>query len=212
MKRFVFLAGFFLLASCSALPAIRPAADHSRACPSPFPAEKTRFIHAVEAVMAGETKAVMIGITVADPLSQTISSAIVSPEGLSLFEAFFGPDGVNVSRALPPFDAPDFASNMMSDLKLIFFAPRGKPRQKGIGAEGEAVCRWQEMTGGWIDVAQCRDGRVRILRYSGGGRLQRTAVLSLPPGNPYAAVLLDARGWVRYQLVMTLIEAETLRD
>ena len=47
-----------LLASCSSLPEIRPSAVVAGkviACPSPFVARKTLFIHAVEAAAAGET-------------------------------------------------------------------------------------------------------------------------------------------------------------
>ena len=125
MKELLFSIGCLLLVSCAALPVIQPAANLAPTCPSPFLAEKTRLIHAIEAGTGGETKAVMIGVTVADPVLRTLSCAIVSPEGLSLFEGSFGPSGMTVSRALPPFDAPDFASGMMEDMNLIFFCAPG---------------------------------------------------------------------------------------
>lgn len=212
MKGFVFLTGFFLLVSCAALPVIRPHVDHKTTCPSPFLNEKTRLIHAIEAGVGGETRAVMIGVTVVDPVLQEISCAIVSPEGLSLFEARFDPRGMTVIRALPPFDAQDFASRMMEDMKLIFIAPRGEPRQKGVLASGEAVCRWHKDSGGWIDVLQNADGRVRILLYSDSGRLQRAVALIQTANHPYAAVDLDGLGVVEYKLTMRLIESETIKD
>ncbi len=212
MKGFVFLTGFFLLVSCAALPVIQPSGDHKTTCPSPFPDEKTRLIHAIEAGVAGETRAVMIGVTVVDPVSQEISCAIISPEGLSLFEARFGPDGMKVIRALAPFDAQDFASRMMEDMKLIFIAPRGEPRQKGLLASGDAVCRWHKDSGGWIDILQSADGRVRILLYSDSGGLRRAVALTQAAGHPYAAVDLEARGMIEYKLAMKLIEVETIKD
>jgi len=74
-----FLILSLLLASCSSLPEIRPSADAGSACPSPFVVQKTRFIHTIEAAAAGETRSVMIGVTVADPASRTLSCALMSP-------------------------------------------------------------------------------------------------------------------------------------
>ena len=39
---------------------------------------------------------------------------------------------LEVIRALPPFDSGDFAKNMIEDIKLIFLAPDGDIRAKGI--------------------------------------------------------------------------------
>ena len=61
-------------------------------------------------------------------------------------------------------------------------------------------------------MMQTRDGIIRILLYSNGGGLKRSVTLSPAAGNPYSAVKLEARQLVPYQLVMTLIEAETVKD
>jgi hypothetical protein len=211
-KRALLLIGALLLASCASLPDIRPVADEKTTCPSPFPAQKIRFIHTIEAVMAGKTKASMIGVTLADPVSRTLSCAVMSPEGMVLFEALRGPSGLSVNRALPPFDAADFARNMMDDIELIFFEPRGALARKGVLAKGEAVCRRHEDQGGWIDVWEDHDGRVHIRRYSEGGRLQRSVTLMGGPANAYAAIDLQASEWVGYSLSMTLIESETVQN
>ena len=91
MKGLCFLISVFLLASCATLPAIQePSADQTKkpvTCPSPFILEKTRFIHTIDVQAAGQTKAVMIGVTVADPVSRTFSCAIMSTEGMVVFEA-----------------------------------------------------------------------------------------------------------------------------
>ncbi len=205
---------FLLLpASCSSLPEIRPlpAAERKTACPSPFVVQKTRFIHAIEAAAAGETRAVMIGVTVADPASGTLACALMSPEGLVLFEASRNSSGTEISRALPPFDASDFARGMMDDIGLIFFEPQEPIDRLGVLDTGLTVCRRRLRDGGWLDVGKDRDGRVRIQRYSEGGRLKRSVTLA-GGADPYAAIDLQASEWTGYSLSMTLMESETLPD
>jgi hypothetical protein len=212
MKGFLLLTSSFLLISCAALPAVLPPADQTMTCPSPFLTEKTRFIHAIETRLSGETKAVLIGVTVVDPATGTLSCALVSAEGMTLFEAVRGPSGVNVSRALPPFDTADFARNMMDDIQLIFLKPSGSLVKKGFGAAGEAVCRLHKEGGGWIDVSQGRDGRIQVRRYSEGGRLKRSVILAGGAQNPYATIELQASELVNYTLMMTVIESEAVKD
>ena len=203
-----------LLAFCSSLPEIRPSADVTgkrSACPSPFVAQKTLFIHAIEATVAGETRAVMIGVTVADPASRTLSCALMSPEGMVFFEASRTPSGTNISRALPPFDEADVASGMMDDIELIFFEPTEPIERAGVGDTGQTICRRRFPKGGWLDVGKDRDGRIRIQRYSEGGRLRRSVALAAG-ANPYAAIELQASEWAGYSLSMTLIESEAVPD
>lgn len=215
MKGFLLLIGSFLLASCAALPQVLPPvgpAAKTILCPSPFLTEKTRLIHAIEVRAAGEMKTVMIGVTLADPVLRTISCALMSAEGMSFFEAASGPSGLKVSRALPPFDATDFARNMMDDIELIFLAPTGALTEKGVLAEGDQVCRWHREQGGWIDVSEGRDGRMKVRRYSKGGGLKRSVMLAPAAANPYSTIELQASELVNYTLVMTLIESEAAKD
>ncbi len=203
-----------LLASCSSLPEIRPSADVTgkmSACPSPFVVQKTRFIHAIEAAMAGETRAVMIGVTVADPAARTLSCALLSPEGLVFFEASRTSIGTQISRALPPFDKVDVACGLMDDIELIFFEPPEAIDRAGVLDTGQAVCRRRLHNGGWLDIGKAPDGRILIQRYSKGGRLQRGVALAAG-ANPYAAIDLQAFEWTGYSLSMTLIESEAVPD
>lgn len=212
MKGLLILIGSLLLISCAALPVIRPSADQTMTCPSPFLPGKTRLIHTIEARLSGETKAAMIGVTLADPILRTISCALMSAEGMVLFEASSGPEGLQISRALPPFDAADFAQNMMDDIELIFLAPSGALQQKGVLTEGYPVCRRHKEPGGWIDVLSDHDGRIQIRRYSEGGRLQRRVTLAGGTANPYSSIELHASERVDYTLVMMLIESEMVKD
>ena len=216
MKGLFFLLGMFLLVSCAAMPAIHePSSERagkSITCPSPFLLEKTRLIHAIEVRMAGKPKTALIGVTLADPVSRMFSCAMMSTEGLVLFEASSGPDGVKVLRALPPFDTNVFASNMMDDIELIFLTPVGVLTRKGVFAEGERVCRRHKEQGGWVDVLAGRDGRIQVRRYSEFGVLQRTVNLEGNAQNAYAVIELQAIDFVNYSLIMTLIESEVVRD
>lgn len=212
MKSLLLLVGFFLLMSCASLPAVLPSAgslEKTFVCPSPFFTEKTRLIHAIEVRAAGKTQTVMIGVTITDPVTRSISCALMSAEGMAFFEAVTGPDGLKVSRALPPFDSGDFARNMMDDIDLIFLAPQEALAQQGVLVTGERVCRRHKKQGGWIDVSEGRDGRIQIRRYSEGGSLQRDVNLNSNSANAYASIELQAEN---YTLVMTLIESEAVKD
>lgn len=212
MKAALFLTGIFALVSCASLPEIRPGlpgpAGKVLDCPSPFLTEKTRLIHAIEARAAGAAQGAVIGVTLADPQTRQMSCAIMSAEGLVLFEADAGPSGLKVSRALPPFDAPDFARNMMDDIELIYFPPPGAPEQRGFSADGLKVCRWRQDTGGWIDVTAGPAGSAQIRRYSRTRALMRRVQLDASAAGPYGRIELVATQWVGYSLTMTLIEAE----
>ncbi len=214
MKGVCVLIATLVLAACQNLPVIGPppASGSKTACPSVFAETPVRFIHAIEARAAGKTQAVMIGVTVLNPETQTIESAIVSPEGLSLFEATAVAGDIKVSRALPPFDAPDFAKNMMNDIELIFLAPQGTLKEQGILADGRVVCRRHQEQGGWVDVSQDADGRIRIQRYSENAKPERTVTLTPQAGNAYAMIVLQAAGLIDYTLIMTLIESEAVAD
>lgn len=211
-KKALLLIGALLLASCASLPDIRPVADEKMTCPSPFPDKTTRFIHAIEVRSAGEMQAAMIGVTLTDPASRTISCALMSPEGMAFLEAVAAPDGLQVSRALPPFDSLDFVRNMMDDIEMIFLIPREAPLQKGISDVGEAVCRRHKQRGGWLDMIAGLDGRIRIRSYTENGRLKRSVTLANQADNPYATIDLQATDLFNYSLWMTLIESETIQD
>ena len=210
------LIAALMLAGCSSMPVIQPASGPERAqntvCPEVFVKESTRFIHAIEARSAGRTQAVMIGVTFPEPKTRSVSCAVVSPEGLSLFEAASRGGEVHVARALPPFDAPDFAANMMADIELIFLAPQGIPAGRGVLSDGRAVCRWHPEKGGWVDVSRDAKGQSRIERYTEGGRLKRAVTFAAGPGSPYSAIELQASDLISYSLTMTLIESEAVTE
>lgn len=199
-----------LLASCQTLPAIKASApeagQQSFICPSPFLKEQYRLVHAIQVSMAGETREAIIGITIVDPATRFVSCAIMTAEGMVLFEAEAAPS-LKVIRAQPPFDSGDFAKNMIDDIKLIFFAPIGKIQVKGTLADGTTICRYREENGEWIDViARLQEG-IEINRYSACGSWKRKIQLNQTAGNIYQTINLRAKETFNYSLIMTLIEA-----
>jgi hypothetical protein len=217
MKRiFPLILITIFLASCQSLPVINtpvpPADGKISACPSPFLKERYRLIHTIEIHMAGDTRGAIIGVTVADPSTRLLSCAIMTAEGIVLFEAEEGAGLLKVNRALPPFDSADFAKNMIEDIKLIFFTPAGKIEQRGNFSSGAAVCRWREEHGGWIDVLSNQQKGMEIKRYSSCGSLKRHVNFEKTDENIYQNIKLAASELYSYSLLMTLIEAQPAKE
>jgi hypothetical protein len=212
MKSISLLILILFLTSCQTLPVINSSipqtSENIITCPSPFLKEKYRLIHAIEVNMAGETRGAIIGVTVADPFTHLVSCAIMTVEGIVLFEAESGAGSLKVMRALPPFDSDDFAKNIIDDIKLIFFAPVGKIQNKGKLPDGSTACRYREENGDWVDVFTNTTEKIEIKRYSSSGSLKRHVKLNKTSKNIYQCIELQANELFDYSLIMTLIEAQ----
>lgn len=203
-----------LLNSCGTLPVVNPVLPQGNSqasiCPSFFLTEPYRFIHAIEFGIAGQAGGAVIGVTVADPQTRSVSCAIMTPEGLVLFEAEAA-SSVRILRALPPFDSGEFAENLLADIRLIFFAPQGRMQEKGILADGALLCRFREENGAWIDVIDRSAQGVEINKYTSLRNWKRRIRFNHSAEGRYAAVELAAREAYGYQLRMKLLEAEPVR-
>ena len=216
MKRVSLLLFFILLFSCQTLPVIDPPLslknEKSFICPSPFLKQKSHFVHAIETRMDGQTQSAIIGVTAADPVSRSIDCAIMTAEGMVLFEVQSGPDKLMVNRALPPFDSENFAKNMIEDIKLIFFMPEGKLEKKGYLRDGSTVCRHHEENGDWIDIIKNTSADIEIRRYSSSGALKRQIFFNKMAKNIYQHIELQAYDVFDYSLLMNLIEAQLVKS
>ena len=213
-KKFLLILIFFL-SSCQTLPVINSPSslkdEKSFACPSPFLKEKYRLVHTIETRTAGNIQSAIIGVTLADPSTRSISCAIVTTEGMVLFEAEAGLGKLKVNRALPPFDSEDFAKNMIEDIKLIFFTPEGKIQNKGYITDGSTVCRYLKKNGDWIDVIENKSEDMEIKRYSSTGALKRRILFNKTTKNIYQRIELQANELFDYSLLMNLIEAQPVK-
>ncbi len=216
MKRLSLLILIFFLCSCQTMPLINPPVSptggRSFTCPSPFLKSKYRFIHTIEVRMAGNTQSAIIGVTVADPSAGIVSCAIMTAEGMVMFEAESGPAGIKVHRALPPFDSENFAKSMIEDIKLIFFTPQGRIQRRGYLPDGAIVCRYQEENGDWIDVIACKAEGTEIKRYSSAGIIKRQIKFKEISGNIYQRIELQAYETFDYSLLMNLVEAQPVKS
>jgi hypothetical protein len=168
-------------------------------------------VHAIETRVAGKTQSAVIGVTLADPDTRLVSCAIITAEGMVMFEAESGPGMLKVNRALPPFDSMDFAKNMIEDIKLIFFAPDGKIQKKGHLPDGATACRYREENGDWIDVITDKSEGIAMKRYTSAGILKRHVIFHKTTANIYQSIELQANETFNYSLLMTLIESEPVK-
>jgi hypothetical protein len=215
MKRLPLLIIIVFLFSCQTLPIIHSptslSSDKAFTCPYPFLKEKSRLMHTMEVRMAGEVRSAIIGVTVADPTTHSVSCAIMTAEGMVLFEVESTPGRLNVSRALPPFNADDFAKNMIDDIKLFFFEPEGKIKSRGYLPDGATVCRYLQKNGDSIDVIKNDSAGLQIKRYSTSGILKRHILFDKTAKNIDQRIELRAYETFDYTLVMNLIEAKSLK-
>ena len=211
MTRVILLIPILFLLSCQTLPVIRLTEEKPFVCPSPFLKEKSRLVHAIENRVRGNVQSSVLGITVADPATRSFSCAIVTAEGMSLFEADFSPAAVKIHRALPPFESEDFAKNMMEDIKLIFLAPEGSLQSKGYLSDGSQACRYLQTSGDVIDVTEHPSDGIQIKRYSSTGVLKKHVTFDKSGKNIYQHIELQAYEFFDYSLLMNLIEAQPIK-
>lgn len=214
MKRALLMLAAVFALSCQSGHEIKlfdQLAAQSIACPCPYPQTKIRFIHTIEVRSFHDVKTALIGVTLIDPASRIISCALMSAEGMAVFEASATPEGLEISRALPPLDSQNFARNMMDDIEMIFLPPRSTDVQKGILADGTRVCRYQS-NDGWIDMAGDGGGKIEIKRYEKGRKLKRSVTLAGGASGHYDMIELAAPGTFGYRLTMTLIDSQGSGD
>lgn len=200
----------FFLSACQTLPVITqttPPEKNASACPNPFLKQKTTLIHAIEIHMSGGIKSAVIGVTEADPATRSISCAIMTAEGMVLFEAIETNGALDVRRAMSPFDSAHFARNMLEDIKLIFFEPLGNIEKMGFLPSGEEACRWRTGNSDTIDVLKTGSGLSEVKLYSGSGKVKRYIKFNDLAGGFYQNIELRAQEIASYTLFMNLVEA-----
>jgi len=201
-----------LITSCARLPVIKPVdpaamPDTRERCRRPFLDSPYRFIHSVEVSFPGGRTGTVIGVTLVDPTEKITHSVIMTIEGFVLFDARYEKE-VRVNRAVPPFDAEQFAGYMMDDVRLMFLAPEGKLADAGVLADGSTACRYHGDKGTTVDVVIHKDGSWNIVTYSNSNELLRkiraVEVRNRIPGR----VELRGFGFREYTLRFKLISAE----
>ena len=211
-----------MLVSCRSLPAITPngkiPADIEAACAAIFPRQAWRMVHTIKTDFPGGRKGVMLGVVSLVPEKNTVECALLSIEGLRLFEAHDDDGTLTTRRALPPFDRPALAEGMMQDIRLIFFRPEAPLMVSGYMPSGEPGCRYT-LADGIQDIVRKPSGEMVIHRYDGENRLIRRVTIARchPAGTAGqeaipCRILLEAFHPARYQLELDLVEARPTVD
>jgi hypothetical protein len=219
MKRFLhgLAAGLLLLASCAPhagrpLPElIETSADGLRQrCEAVFPAGSWQLVHSLEFASDSGFAGTVLGVTVVDP--PDLSCALVTVEGVTLFEAVGGPDeAVTVERAVPPFDRPGFAAGLLADVRSMFVAPPDREVTYGLLPDGRPVCRYIGEDGRVTDIAPPVEDSWQIREYDADSALQRVIEgyvdYQRSPSEPARYLELSAFLPAEYTLKMKLIDA-----
>jgi len=216
-----------LLAACAGtgpgpLPPMTPSDPSLVAgrCAAIFPQGRWQMLHAIEFHLADGTSGNALGVLLLD--GRGLSCALMTVEGLTLFEAHSAEDGsLEVLRALPPFTGGAFAAGLIADVRALFRTPAGAA-SFGSLPDGSPVCRYvadRTMT----DVLPGTDGCFRLHTYaptppSGVGSPVRTRTVEARACGPAGGILLPqaltltGHGPAGYTMNLRLLGAEPLPD
>jgi hypothetical protein len=193
-----------------------PLKQDTALCSAIFPPENWQFVHSLNFSRADGRGTTVIGVTTLT--ENNLHTALLTVEGLTLFEADFFRDGeFEVHRAVPPFDNPNFAKGMMNDIRTIFRPPAGS-LTFGSTTASQAVCRYTD-NDGWItdvlpDFDDYRGDCWRIRRYSAEQdmKLAVTATSCLDTMSTFIPEHLELRsyGIAGYTIKMKLLSADRL--
>lgn len=199
-----------LLTACAGPRSIRPVAVNPELCRLPFFDKSHRYIYALEAELPGGMRMTVLGITVVDYEADTLQAAIMTLEGLVLFDATDKDGDIQVHRSLSPFDRPRFADGLMSDVRFIFMLPVGPPQATGMVDDGSSLCRYQDTSGMTLDVVvHPVKGRV-VEQYSRFGKKLRSLKFCTMQNGIPGNLEFEAFSLKSYSLHMKLISTEPI--
>ena len=203
-----------LLCACASAqrPIVHPSGpEHRQRCSLPFPVAPVRCINAIEAQLPDGKKMTLIGITVSDPGERAVRAAIMTIEGLLLFDAATCNDVITLYRALPPFDGPEFRSALLRDVQFLLLAPACEPQQCGILDNGASICRYGLAGGMAIDVIVAPDNSWELQEYKNGSGAIRTAKGAAAAGGRPGTVVLQVLQPQPYVLQLHSISSEAAK-
>ncbi len=221
-RRFPAAFLILLLTACTGPQVLSPVAPNAESeirsvCAAPFPRNRWQLVHSIETDFGGGYGGMMLGVTVIDPESRILQSAMMTIEGLVVFNAESTPDQLSIERAVPPFDSNEFARGVMEDIRLMFFPPQG-PVTVGNTEAGRPICRFETGPNRILDIRfDPESGWVYQLYRA--GKLVRTvhadvkqAVVS-PAGKVIPRrMTLTGHGSPEYTLHLKLLEAKPLAN
>jgi hypothetical protein len=182
-------------------------------CGAVFPQGHWQFVHSIDFSLKDGSGSTVIGVTrLAD---DQIACALMTVEGFTLFEAVYRQQGgLEVRRAVAPFDKPAFAEGLMTDVRTIFRAPSQQNGQYGRAAGNNPTCRYTGVDGRITDILPTVDDCWQIQTYTADHTMDRAIVgrSCQKRGESLVPLHLELKGFglTDYTLKMTLIQAENL--
>jgi hypothetical protein len=175
-------------------------------CYAVFPAEPWESVHRLEATIRGGSF-LALGVTKGEPSERRLQSLLLTPEGFILFDAERRENGIDVKKAVPPFDSPAFARGLMEDVALLFLPPQIKPRTWGKESDGTMSCKWEDVDESHTVITGSTEAGWRILRLDKKGKVIKEVFLNGPVVNGLASrIELRAFEPAPYRLRMTLVQ------
>jgi hypothetical protein len=173
-----------------------------------------QFVHSIHFELVKGYGTTVVGVTVLD--GETVKVALMGVEGFILFEAEKRRGtGIDVHRALSPFDKPGFAEGLMRDVQTLFVSPSGRQQLLAEAVDGLPVCRYFGEEGQVTDIFVQQEGWNKINIYGIDRLLSRTITVEKTvevSGRVLPEVMqLTAFGDFGYVLRMKLLNAERIK-
>lgn len=200
--------GAACIAACAGVRHIQPASVNPALCRLPFTDKACRYVYSLNAELPDGTRMTAMIVTVTNPASEEIQAAIVSIEGLVVFDATLSRDGMQVHRALPPFNRQRFAGGFMRDVQFIFMLPVGQPAITGMLDDGLSVCRYYDVLNSTVDVSVHPDGVCNVVQYSRYGKKLRSLKVHALHNDTPGMMKFTSFSPKSYALSMRLISVE----
>jgi hypothetical protein len=197
-----------LLPACAGPRHLRNEPINPAVCRLPFTSTSCRYVHALDAELPGGERMTVMGVSVIDPEADTVQAAIMTLEGLVLFDATASGGSMQVHRAVPPFDGQQFAEGLIQDVRFIFMCPAGAPTTTGRLDDGSSVCRYHDNFNMTVDVIVHPGRGWEVEQFSAfGKKLRSLKIDALKNGIP-GMLEFEAFSPKPYALHMKLISAE----
>jgi len=192
---------------------ISPSTEIGEICRRVFPPGRWQFVHAMEVRFRGGKSGQFLGITSTDSGSRHLECALLTIEGLVLFEAGKN-EKLSIRRSVPPFDSVAFAQGLMDDVSFIFYPPQGRlVKTKRLG--GTLFCRYRSQEDDVTDIIVKADGSWELARR--GGRSERSVEANHCEASQAntgvdipCRLLLKAAGTAGYSITLRLLSAEPM--
>ena len=211
---FLIILSYFF-SQCSSIPKIHE--DQSllntiifKKCHNAFLKNPETRIHSIQATMGNRKATPFIGITTANPETRKIHSALMSIEGLVLFEAV-NDKKLTINRAVGPFNSKSFAIRLIDDINSIFFKPEGKLIKTGLLKDGSMICRYKKneiIT----DIIYDDSTKWTINVYTKKSIKKKIEILTQGTEKEHGWIKLKSYGRNKYNLDMKLIRTEKSKN